>query len=48
MGQQRNKLTHKFWADMLKAYWGALFIERRLWNDDDEDSVSVLRVLLYF
>jgi len=48
VGQQRNKLTDKFWADMWEAYWGALFIERRLWNDDDEDLVSVLRVLLYF
>ena len=48
VGQQRNKFTDKFWADMWEAYWGALFIERRLWNEDDEDLVSVLRVLLYF
>ena len=43
----RSQRTDKFWADMWEAYWGALFIERKLWNDDEEDLISWLRVLLY-
>ena len=37
----------KFSAAMWEAYWGALFIERKLWNEDEEDLISCLRVLLY-
>jgi hypothetical protein len=48
MGKPRNKLDDKFWGDMWEAYWGALFLERRLWNDHEVDLVSCLRVLLYF
>jgi len=45
--EQRNKQTDKFWADIWEAYWGALFLERQLWNEDDTDLVRCLRVLVH-
>ena len=35
----------KFWADLWEAYWGALFLEREMWNDDQEDLTACLRGL---
>ena len=43
----RDKTSDKIFADIWEAYWGALFTERRLWNDGDADLVSCLRVLVY-
>jgi len=37
----------KFLADVWEAYWGALFLERQLWNEGDEDLVAVLRVMVF-
>ena len=44
---EREKQDDKMWADIWEAYWGALFLERSLWNDGDEDLVSCLRFLFW-
>jgi hypothetical protein len=43
----RTRCDDKWWADVWEAYWGALFIERKLWNDDEEELTSFLRRLIY-
>jgi len=43
----RKKWNDKWWGDVWEAYWAALFIERKLWNDDDEELTSTLRRLIY-
>jgi len=42
-----DTVQEKFWADIWEAYWGALFIEREMWNDGVEDLVGCLRYLVY-
>jgi hypothetical protein len=37
----------KFWGDVWEAWWGALFLERKLWNDNEDDLVSCLRILVW-
>lgn len=37
----------KFYADMWEAYWGALFLERQMWNEGYEDLVSFIRVMVF-
>jgi hypothetical protein len=37
----------KFWADLWEAYWGALFLERQLWNEGDEDLVRFIREMVF-
>jgi len=43
----RKKSHDKWWGDVWEAYWAALFIERRLWNDDDEELTNTLRTLIH-
>jgi len=44
---ERDKQDDKLWADIWEAYWGALYLERSLWNDGEEDLVSCLRFLFW-
>lgn len=44
---QRTRWRDKWWGDVWEAYWAALFIERKLWNDDDEELTNTLRGLIY-
>ena len=47
IGVARTRYDDKWWADVWEAYWGALFIERQFWNDNEEDLTAVLRRLVY-
>lgn len=37
----------KWGADLWEAYWGALFRDRELWNDDEQELTTTLHCLLY-
>ena len=44
---KKKMKDEKFWADIWEAYWGALFLERQLWNDRVDDLLSFLQHFIH-
>ena len=46
-GCDPSKGQNKFWSDIWEAFWGVIFHEREVWNEDIEDILSILRHLIF-